>query len=252
MEGNARSTRSAVEVRLRDAAVLTGRSPGRSARRRIWALAASMALAGMLIVTAVAAAAPGREKYAPTKVGVEIAARSVLHTTDMPVGAGWVDVQIAIEDYRHLDPCGRRVDDLVLTGYALSSFAHFGQAEHTSVVISNADVFADRGMLARYVSRTLTGVHALSCLRARIERRATHGTRYISFRAVRLPEVAPAQRAFRVTLHPPHSDEVWEEDAIFLPRGRVLAIISAASPIAAGGRAAKLTYFRKVAQRLPG
>jgi hypothetical protein len=47
-----------------------------------------------------------------------------------------------------------------------------------SVVISNADVFASREILDRYVLRTLTGDRALSCLRARIERRSVHRTRF--------------------------------------------------------------------------
>jgi hypothetical protein len=118
------------------------------------------------------------------------------------------------------------------------------------VLISNADVFATRRMLDRYVRRTLAG-NALACIRARILRRATYGSRYVSFQAVQMSRLAPTQRAFRITFYPPYSEALWEEDAVFLARGRTLAVVSAASPISAHDRSAKLEYFRRIAQRIP-
>jgi hypothetical protein len=105
-------------------------------------------------------------------------------------------------------------------------------------------------MLDRYVGRTLAG-NALACIRSRIRRRATHGSRYVSFHAVQMPRLAPTQRAFRITFYPPYSEALWEEDAVFLARGRTLAVVSAASPISASDRSAKLAYFRRIAERIP-
>jgi hypothetical protein len=105
-------------------------------------------------------------------------------------------------------------------------------------------------MLDHYVGRTLAG-NALTCLRTRIQRRATHGSRYVSFQALQMSRLAPTQRAFRITFYPPYSEALWEKDAVFLARGRTLAVVSASSPISAHDRSAKLEYFRRIAQRIP-
>lgn len=198
-----------------------------------------------------AAAAPGSERFLPDAEGGRIALRAVFDRRDFPAGSGWARLQLSIPGV-HLDPCGRRVDDLVLTGYALSAFARGATPASRSamVLISNADVFATHQMLDRYVARTLAG-SALACLRARIQRHATHGSRYVSFQAVQVSRLAPTQRAFRITFYPPYSQALWEEDAVFLARGRTLAVVSAASPISAHNRSAKLEYFRRLAQRIP-
>jgi hypothetical protein len=186
----------------------------------------------------------------PTERGTSIATHAVFASRDFPAGSGWVDTQIGIADH-HLDPCGRRVDDLVLTGYALTRFMHEASATGpiTSIVISNADVFASEAMLDRYVARTLGRV-ALACLRARMERRSTGRLHFLSFRAIKLPRLAPTQRAFRITFHPANTQELWEEDAVFLARGRTLAVVALASTSSAYDRSAMFRYVRLISTRI--
>jgi hypothetical protein len=213
--------------------------------------AGGLTLAAVAASVASAAATPGAERFLPDAKGQRIALRAVFHQRDFPSESGWADLELSIPGVQ-LDPCGRRVDDLVLTGYALSAFSRGATpaTESAMVLISNADVFATRRMLDRYVGRTLAG-NALACLRARVQRRATHGSRYVSFQAVQMSRLAPMQRAFRITFYPPYSTALWEEDAVFLARGRTLAVVSASSPLSARDRSAKLEYFRRIAQRIP-
>jgi hypothetical protein len=225
------------------------------ARRRdfwslIWACALGLMLAAGVVCVSRAAAPPGHARYAPSGQGERMAKSAVFRLSDFPVGSGWADLELPVPP-GELDACGRGVDDLVLSGWALSSFARglTPAASDAIVLTSGATVFATSGMLDRYAARTLGG-GALSCVRARILRRATHGSRYISFRDVRMPRLAATQRAFRIRFYPPHSEALWEQDAVFLASGRTLVVVSAASPVSAHDRAARLAYFRRIAQRI--
>ena len=176
--------------------------------------------------------------------------QTVFSSRDFPAESGWVDTQIRIADH-HLDPCGRRGDDLVLTGYALSGFVHDASAtgKITRVVISNASVFASPAMLDRYVARTL-GRDALGCLRARMERRSAGRSRFVAFRAIKLRQLAPMQRAFRITLRPANAQELWVEDAVFLARGRTLAVVAVTSPLSTHDQSTTIRYVRLASARM--
>jgi hypothetical protein len=92
----------------------------------------------MLVGAASASAEPGRERLRPSRLGAEIATRAVARASDVP-RSGWVGLALGTAD-NHLDRCGRRVDDLTLIGYAVSSFARGTPRSPTRVLISNADV----------------------------------------------------------------------------------------------------------------
>jgi hypothetical protein len=225
--------------------------PRRGLRSTLRVCAGGLTLALVAAGVASAAAAFGAERFLPDAAGERSAMRAVFHQRDFPAQSGWINLQPSIPGVQ-LDPCGRRVDDLVLTGYARSTFSRGATpaASSAMVLISNADVFATRPMLDRYVGRTLAA-DALACPRAGIQRRATHNSRYVSFQALQVSRLAPTQSAFRITFYAPHSEALWEEDAVFLARGRTLAVVSASSPISAHDRSAKLEYFRRIAQRIP-
>jgi hypothetical protein len=115
---------------------------------RVYVTVLALGVAGVVVAGADAARTLRRETYSPTERGASIATHAVFASRDFPAASGWVDTQIGIADH-HLDPCGRRVDDLVITGYALTRFMHEASATGpiTSIVISNADVFASEAML---------------------------------------------------------------------------------------------------------
>jgi hypothetical protein len=220
----------------------------RTASRRARAL---VALAAIACVAAPAVAAADHEQIKLTTAGKAAALAPGLKKADLPKEPGWTGGQKK-PDLASTISCGNyspKQSDLVLNGASDALFKHSGlQLE------SEVDVLATPKMVQLDWQRTVTSPRALQCLRSILAKPGSAKEKFVSFKALALPRIAPFTAAWRVIydIKQPSAVARVMSDIILVGRGRTEVSLTTTALLASAPTVAplELQLAAKLAARI--
>jgi hypothetical protein len=196
-------------------------------------------LAAIACVAAPTAGATDHEKVKLTPAGQAAALAPGLKKADLPKETGWTG-GAKKPDLASNISCGKyspKQSDLVVNGASDALFKHTGlQLE------SEVDVLATPRMVQLDWQRTVTSPRALQCLRSILAKPGSAKEKFVSFKALALPRIAPLTAAWRVIydIKGPSTIARVMSDIILVGRGRTEVSLTTTALLASAPTVAPL------------
>jgi hypothetical protein len=209
------------------------------------------AVAALACAAAPAAEAMDHEQIKLTPAGQAAALAPGLKKADLPKETGWTG-GAKKPDLASNISCGKyspKQSDLVLNGASDAIFKHSGlQLE------SEIDVLATAKMVQLDWQRTVTSPRALKCVRSILTKPASAKEKFVSFKALALPRIAPLTAAWRVIydIKGPTSVVRVMSDILLVGRGRTEVSLTTTALLASAPTVAplELQLVTKLAARI--